>query len=180
MTLFSCFFMLFKFLPEDFIVTERLDLKLDKTGSYVYIFLEKRNLTTLLVVSLLSKALHISFQDIGYAGLKDKKGITRQYFSLRNVSYQSLEALHLEGISLKILGRGKSPIKLGDLKENVFDIIVRDVTTPKTLSFLFLENYFDEQRFSSVNVDVGRALLRRDFKKACVLLNLEPLPSPLD
>jgi tRNA pseudouridine13 synthase len=32
-------------------------------------------------------------------------------------------------------------------------------------------NYFDEQRFSSTNTEVGKAILKKDFEKACSLID---------
>ena len=159
-----------KHLAGDFIVKEELKLKFEQ-GNYSYYLLKKENLTTHEALSIISKSFHISLKNINIAGLKDKKAVTFQYISV----YHGKESnLNLKNLSLEFLGKGKERLKLGLLESNNFSIIVRNLDKNKKYEKPgFIENYYDEQRFSKNNKEIGKALIKRDFKKACSLLNLE-------
>ncbi len=71
-----------KLRPEDFIVTEILDKEPSWEGDYHYILLEKKWLTTFLLIDLMIKDLGFNRNMIGIAWLKDKNAITRQWISI--------------------------------------------------------------------------------------------------
>lgn len=71
-----------KLRPEDFIVTEILDKEPSGEGDYHYILIEKKWLTTFLLIDLMIKDLWFNRNMIGIAGLKDKNAITRQWISI--------------------------------------------------------------------------------------------------
>ncbi|MBI2572910.1 tRNA pseudouridine(13) synthase TruD [Candidatus Woesearchaeota archaeon] len=161
-----------KHLPEDFIVVERASLKLTEKGLYLYVRCIKRERTTLEVISHLAKVLGIFEKDIGFAGTKDMHGITTQFLSLRSVKAERLSNLKLHHVQLEVVGYGATPLSLGDLEGNYFEITVRDLDEKNVLIPLILSpNYFDEQRFSTRNIQVGRALLKKDFKTAAGLID---------
>ncbi len=161
--------MLIKQIPEDFIVEEILELKKKKNGEYSYFKLKKKNWNTMDLVRILAKKLKVSEKDIKYAGLKDKNAVTEQYISIRNTKEIKLR---IKDVEIKKIGEGDEPIKLGGLKENHFKVTVRSLTEKKVLKPKRLINYFDTQRFSNKNIKIGRALLKRDFKELCRLLEL--------
>ena len=68
--------------PEDFQVSEQLSFDLDGKGQHVYLFLEKRNLNTDDLAKQLAKFAEVKNVAIGYAGLKDRHAVTRQWFSV--------------------------------------------------------------------------------------------------
>ena len=151
--------------PEDFYVKEVLDLGFDENGKYFYYLLKKKNLNTLNVVNILKKKFKV---DVGYCGNKDKKAVTEQYLSLN----KRIEDFTERNFSLKFVGRGNKRLNLGDNKGNYFKIVVRGFEG-KVKKFDFLENYFDEQRFSEKNYLVGKNLIKKNFKEACKLLGLK-------
>ena len=51
-------------------------------GTHVYFTIEKRGLTTPAAIGLIARRLGKKPRDIGYAGLKDAHGITRQTLSV--------------------------------------------------------------------------------------------------
>ena len=63
-----------------------------------------------------------------------------------------------------------NPISLGDLNGNRFIITVRDITKKPFEKSEFI-NYFGEQRFGKHNVEIGIAILKKDFKKASSLID---------
>ncbi|RLI81645.1 MAG: tRNA pseudouridine(13) synthase TruD, partial [Archaeoglobales archaeon] len=72
----------FKDSPEDFYVEEIADLKLGD-GEWVVVRVKKVNWDTLNFVRVLSNRLHISQKRISYAGTKDKRSVSVQYFAIR-------------------------------------------------------------------------------------------------
>ncbi|MAG52988.1 MAG: hypothetical protein CMH62_03430 [Nanoarchaeota archaeon] len=154
--------------PEDFFVKEVL--KLPKGKGYGYFLLKKKDWNTIDAVRVIAKKLRIKGKNIKYAGLKDKKAITEQYISIKNAKKINVK---IKDIELKKIGEGDEPIKLGGLEGNKFKIIVRNLETKKNLKLSKIENYFDAQRFSNKNIKIGKALLKRDYKELCKLLNLK-------
>ena len=70
---------------EDFVVEEvPLYLPVGE-GEHVYFLIEKSDLSTYEAIEQLAKAFRRPTVDFGYAGLKDRKGVTRQYISLSGI-----------------------------------------------------------------------------------------------
>ncbi len=158
-----------KQVPEDFIVKEISTIIPEKEGEYTYFLLKKKNHTTLTAMAKVGIMLRTPPKWFGCAGNKDKVAITEQVCSVAAISPDSLRSLDIPGIELVPLGKGNKPVSLGDLKGNQFEIVVRDVEKlpmPKT-KFI---NYFGEQRFSTNNSEIGKAIIKKDFEQAVALL----------
>lgn len=154
-----------KELPEDFVVNEESSVKLVNGGGYVIFRLKKKNYTTERAVQQVADSLCIDRKRVGYAGSKDSKAITAQNISIHNVKKDKVESLKLKDIELEFLGYSNEPISLGDLDGNSFEIVVRNITEkPKVIDRII--NYFGEQRFSTNNAEIGKAIIKKDFKKA--------------
>src|SRR5438132_3865616 len=69
--------------PEDFFVQELPLYEPSGQGEHVYCEVQKIGMTTFEAIKRIADALHVSSRDIGYAGLKDARAITRQIFSVR-------------------------------------------------------------------------------------------------
>ncbi len=160
---------------EDFLVREVINLSTVKNGNYGYYLLRKRNWSTLDAIERIAKALRIKSSIIGLAGNKDKWAITEQHISIYKVDKKKVEELKIKDIDLKFIGYGRDKINLGSLEGNQFDIIVRNLEDKKQLHVDYVENYFDEQRFGfNLNTHlVGKAIVKKDFKNACEILNLK-------
>lgn len=153
---------------EDFQVEEIPDYRLAE-GPYIYFWLEKKGLNTLEAVKLIARALNTSYKKIGYAGNKDKRAITQQVCSVKDIRKENLTNLKLKNIKIKCIGTGKKPISLGDLKGNKFIITIRNLKKQiKPIKKII--NLFDEQRFSTDNVEIGRSIVKSNFKKTTELL----------
>ncbi len=157
-----------KQIPEDFIVKEKSNVKIGKEGRYSYFILRKTNYTTQKAVKAIANALKIDENKIGFAGNKDKNAVTEQIISIE-IDPKRAEKLKLKDIELKFVGKGNEEISLGSLKGNEFEITVRNIDKkPKKIDKVV--NYFDEQRFSKYNVEIGKAIIKKDFKKAAELI----------
>lgn len=170
---------------EDFKVTE-IPLYLPcGEGEHAYLEIEKRGLTTLEAVRRIARNLGISDRDIGYAGLKDSRGITRQTLSIPRVATDRLLALSLPGITILSANRHRNKLKTGHLAGNSFSIRVREVESDareKAAEILAIlcrrgvPNYFGSQRYGGLGNShlIGKALLRGDFKGAIAAIIGEP------
>jgi len=166
--------------PEDFIVKEISDVELKDRGEYTYFLLKKRNYNTLDAIERIARAINVGVSRLGFAGNKDKMAITEQLVSVSGVKKENLEKLRLKDIEIKVCGYSDEYNFLGNLQGNEFVIIVRELGGGEIKKFeekieneVLMPNYFGEQRFSEQNVDIGRAIIKRNFEEASKLLNLD-------
>ena len=166
-----------KQIPEDFIVKEIIELDYGKEGKYSYFMMKKRNYSTIRAIEHIASALHIKPKNIGFAGNKDNVAVTIQAISFFNVNERRVKKLELKDINLQFIGKGSSPISLGDLSGNHFKINVRNLDEKDIIGFndkikskIQVMNYFGEQRFSNNNQLIGKAIIKKRFKKAVGLI----------
>jgi len=164
--------------PEDFVVEEVANLKLSEDGQFTVIRVRKVNWDTLNFVRVLAKKLKISQRRIEYAGTKDKKAVSIQYFSIYGLSDEQVEKLKnlkIKDAEIEVLGKSRSRISLGDLSGNRFFVRVRDAESepvPETLRELLEKgapNFFGLQRFGTMRFithRVGLEILRGNYKEA--------------
>jgi tRNA pseudouridine13 synthase len=168
-----------KRLNEDFIVTE-LPLQLPSgEGEHIWLDIEKNGANTAFVAQQLAEAAGVNEWDVGYAGLKDRYAITRQWFSIYLPSGKTGETpdlTQLQHPEFKVLSQSRHVKKLrpGDLQGNRFRIVLRDVTGDikaieanlQAIAALGVPNYFGAQRFGfeGGNVEQGRAMLAREIR----------------
>jgi tRNA pseudouridine13 synthase len=151
-----------KLKPEDFVVEELHD-GFGMEGRYLLVRCTKRDRTTLDAARTLARFYNVPENKIGYAGMKDKKAVTSQVFSVptsRNDIPKSVPEFIWQPA-----GRRDEPISLGQHSGNKFTITVRNIEKQLKEAKSY-PNYFDEQRFGESNVSAGIALLKGDFKKA--------------
>lgn len=159
-----------KQLPEDFRVKEISVVKKKPEGKYLYFRMEKKGLNTLDVIRELAHKLRIPEKQIGVAGNKDKHAVTEQMISVVGVKKENVEPMNIRDVSLKFYGCGDTPISLGDLQGNEFKITVRNLDGQKLAEVSLLENYFGEQRFSRHNAEIGKYLLKKEFRPAAEMI----------
>ena len=167
-----------KHVPEDFVVEEVPVIKPSSSGKHLLFLLEKRNRTTQEVVSFLRARFGLRQSDVGFAGSKDKRAVTKQFITIKNRKGLSRD-FDFKDFKLKFLGFTDHRLLLGDLLGNNFRIVVRNVN-PNMISdlmpvfpkqdFVFFPNYFGEQRFSKNNFDIGVAFLKKNFDVALSLI----------
>ncbi len=154
--------------PEDFVVEEVIDLKLDPKGDFVYFWLTKIGYNTVSLVKRIGDFVHVKQGRVGFAGAKDKHAVTKQAISIRDprkvIGKDTFRDFCSDRIRLEYIGRGKEPISLGSLSGNRFVIIVESDKVPEKVDWIV--DYFDDQRFSINNHVVGKAMIQKDWKKA--------------
>ncbi len=122
---------------EDFVVDELPLYPASGEGTHIYFTIEKRGLTTLAAVRIIARSLGRQPRDIGYAGLKDAHGITRQTLSIEHIDPGRIESLELARIKIVSITRHKNKIKLGHLAGNRFIVKIRDTVSlaPRAAGF---------------------------------------------
>ncbi|MBB5205595.1 tRNA pseudouridine13 synthase [Inhella inkyongensis] len=168
-----------KLFNEDFVVTE-LPLQLPSgAGEHLWVDVEKNGANTAFVAQQLAQAAGVNEWDVGYAGLKDRYAITRQWFSIYLPTGKAGETPDLTLLphpEFKVLGQSRHVKKLrpGDLQGNHFRIVLREVKGERAAIEANLQavaaqgvpNYFGAQRFGfdGGNVEQGRAMLAREIR----------------
>lgn len=163
-----------KTLPEDFIVIEKSSIKTGSSGRYSYFALKKKDYTTEKAVQAVANYLGIERKKISYAGSKDRRAVTEQVISVLGKARE----ISIKGITTNLLGFGNSPVSLGDLEGNDFRITIRNLTGKniekagknQKAKHLRIMNYFDEQRFSRHNSEIGKHIVKGRFKAAVKLV----------
>ncbi len=176
-------------LPEDFIVEEIVpegliinrDLeRIDRgKGGYSLAVLEKRSRDLITLISILERRLGAR---IGYAGIKDRGAVTFQLISVGLPLGTWLPPEDIDGVSIRVAGSARWPVRPGDLLGNRFTIVIRRLATARDGSFLdpgWIPNYFGHQRFGVARPNthkVGKLLLKGDFEGAVREFLASPYP----
>ena len=171
--------------PDDFIVEEIPAYQPCGSGEHLYLTIEKRGMTTPEAIRRIAAALKVPERDVGYAGMKDAVGVTRQTISLQKVKSEVALAMRLDGITVVSAVLHGNKLKLGHLKGNRFRITIRGVGAHATESAAAIlavlqqrgvPNYFGYQRYGAQGNShlIGAALLRRDWRGAVDALIGDP------
>jgi tRNA pseudouridine13 synthase len=146
-------------------------------GEHTFTEIEKRGITTLEALRRIAREVNIAEREIGYAGMKDAKGVTRQTISIPRLAPELMLALEIPGIRVLAASRHRNKLKLGHLAGNRFRIRIRgvEVGAPAraeqvlaSLKERGVPNYFGPQRYGAQGNShlIGRALLRQDYHEA--------------
>lgn len=173
---------------EDFRVEELPLYDASGSGSHTYILVEKAGLSTGQAVHDLARTLDAPRQSIGFAGLKDARGVTRQWFSIEHVDPERVRRLRIPRLRIIDVTRHTNKLRIGHLRGNRFAIKVRETPLDRLrelrqalerLQADGVPNYFGPQRFGQRGDTwaVGRALLRRDTDEALEVLLGRPDPA---
>ncbi len=165
-----------KLLNEDFRVTERPLQPPAGEGEHLWLEVEKNGANTVFVAQQLALAAGAQDWEVGYAGLKDRHAVTRQWFSIHRPKGETPDLTLLQHPEFKVLSQSRHLKKLrpGDLQGNHFRIVLRDVAGDRDAVEANLQavasqgvpNYFGAQRFGhdGGNVEQGRAMLAREIR----------------
>ena len=175
--------------PETFTVEELPAYLPSGEGTHLFVWIEKRGLTTLDVIARVAGALGVNGRDVGYAGMKDRHALTRQWLSVPSVDPE--RALAIPGSpewTIQQAVRHPHKLRLGHLRGNRFEVRLEGEASEAELRALQdavarvaaqgLPNQFGAQRFGSGgdNAAAGLALLRgerreRDRRRRRLLLS---------
>ena len=153
--------------PEDFKVVEQLGFEPCGQGEHLFLFVQKRGLTTPQLIERIARQLDVSPRQIGYSGLKDKHAVTQQWISVQLPGCREIPALE-QSDDFQVLQASwhDKKLRVGSHRSNRFDIVVRDVVADEAvlaqqqqrIARYGFANYFGQQRFGSALDNVAQAL----------------------
>jgi tRNA pseudouridine13 synthase len=162
-----------KSIPEDFEVEEIPAYEPSGTGDFLYLWVEKRDMGAEFFVRDLAKRLGLAPGDIGTAGLKDRRAVTRQWVSVPATCSDLIAAVDGEGVRILTVNRHGNKLKTGHLRGNRFRILIREVDpeAAERVELILnrirnegLPNIYGAQRFGhdGETVLLGMSLLRNE------------------
>ena len=171
--------------PTDFQVTEHLGFDLSDSGEHDYLWVEKEAANTDWVARQLARHAGVRGSDIGYAGMKDRHAVTRQWFSVPRRGDTDWRAFVVAGVTVLDIRRHHRKLRRGAHDANTFRIALRAAEVgalrPHVEDRLArvaargVPNYFGPQRFGREggNLELARRLfagarLKRDKRSIAI------------
>ncbi|WP_459899315.1 tRNA pseudouridine(13) synthase TruD [Campylobacter concisus] len=156
---------------DDFVVREIPLYEFSGDGEHLIVEISKKDMTTQEALHVLSEVTGAKMRDFGYAGLKDKQGMTTQFISMPRKFESNLANFSHEKMKILSLNAHKNKLRIGHLKGNSFFIRLKKVlpSNAKKLEQAFVSinkmgyaNYFGYQRFGKFgdNAETGLELLK--------------------
>ena len=111
--------------PEDFEVEEIAAYEPCGSGEFLYLWIEKRDLGAEYFTRQIARRLGIQPGEVGAAGLKDRRAVTRQWVSVPAAAEANLS--HIDGEDIRVLrvSRHTNKLRTGHLHGNRFRVLVR-------------------------------------------------------
>lgn len=161
--------------PDDFVVEEIPAYLPCNEGEHLFLWVEKQDVSAELLQQHIAKTLQIRRDDIGVAGLKDRRAVTRQWISVPASCQATIEEVNTDQIQVLDSQLHTNKLKIGHSRGNRFTIIVRNVAensfdTAKKIAEEILKrgvpNYFGTQRFGikGNTLRTGQELLNGEKK----------------
>jgi tRNA pseudouridine13 synthase len=152
--------------PDDFQVQERTDVTPRPAGRFAFYRLEKRGWSTPDAVAAVVRRWRLEPGRLSYGGLKDRHAWTTQHLT---IAHGPRRGLHHHAVTLHYLGQIDQPFTSHDIRCNAFRLTLRDLAAAdqqgvaERLTAVKAEgvpNYFDDQRFGSVDGAQGEFVAR--------------------
>ncbi len=156
--------------PSDFVVIESCAIEFSGDGEHDYLWIEKTGANTHWVAGCLAKHSGSPLRDVGYAGLKDRHAVTRQWFSVRRASPVDWNAFTAEGVVILEQKVHRRKLRRGAHRGNTFRIALRSDNIDANIEGIEdriavidrcgVPNFFGEQRFGREggNIELCRQL----------------------
>lgn len=154
--------------PEDFIVEELPAYLPEGDGEHIYLWIEKRGISTAQAIERLRHVFKLPPAAFGYAGLKDAQAVARQWLSLHTPAELPLHQAEGPGLRILAASRHGNKLRRGHLRGNRFEVLVRAAARSAKVEELLdllarrgFPNYYGEQRqgVDGRNAERGKALL---------------------
>ncbi len=157
--------------PEDFEVEEIPAYLPSGEGEHLFLWIEKRNLSSDEMVTRISRALNIPSSEIGVAGKKDRVAVTKQFVSIPKKAEANLTALDDPCIMVHSCTPHTNKLVVGHNRGNKFQIKIRNIreSTEESITQIAhtiqahgFANFYGPQRFGSKGdtADIGFKILR--------------------
>ncbi len=164
--------------PDDFIVREIPLIDPDGEGAHLWLEVEKRNANSNWVAGQIASAAGVHAREVGFAGMKDRNGVTSQWFSvsMQEASDSNWRNWEIPDATILQASRHGRKLRRGALRGNRFRIVVRKMRGDpgqlderlKQVAAGGVPNYFGPQRFGfgGRNVERGARWLYRGGRLA--------------
>ncbi len=157
--------------PQDFEVEEVPAYEPSGEGPFLYLWIEKCDMGAEYFVRTLARRLDLPVGEIGTAGLKDRRALTRQMVSVPESAEAHLSKIEGDGMRLLRVSRHTNKLRAGHLRGNRFNVLIRSPAADapekiqplvSALSRQGFPNFYGPQRFgkNGETAAVGLALLR--------------------
>ncbi len=157
--------------PDDFVVEEIPAYEPSGAGEHLFLWVEKEDVSGEELLGHVARRVGISTRDIGMAGMKDRRAITRQWISVPARYEPSISEVASDRVRVLRAVRHANKLRTGHLRGNRFSILVRDVAVDaadrsaqigKLINHGGFPNYFGAQRFGREHetLQLGLDLLR--------------------
>lgn len=161
--------------PGDFQVEEELGFEPDGEGDHRLLWVRKTDANTEWVGRRLAELAGVRPSDVGFAGLKDRRAVTSQWFSVpaTKAGEPDWSPLTAEGIEVLSVHAHRRKLRRGSLRGNRFQVLVRSIGLGAAplpgapveavdqrcaqIRCLGVPNYFGEQRFGHGGANLLRA-----------------------
>jgi tRNA pseudouridine13 synthase len=161
--------------PDTFVVEEIAAYAPAGEGEHTFLWIEKRGVTTMDAARRIARLLGVDARDVGYAGLKDRNAVTRQWLSVPRVDPERARAIAEPDLVVLEAARHGNKLRTGHLRGNKFEMVVRVPAAEVeglrarlgALAAGGVPNRFGEQRFGAAgdNASAGLAILRGERRE---------------
>ncbi|WP_315508842.1 tRNA pseudouridine(13) synthase TruD [Campylobacter showae] len=156
---------------DDFVVREIPLYAFSGQGEHLIVEICKKDMTTQEALHALSEVSGVKMRDFGYAGLKDKQGMTTQFISMPRKFEAALANFSHDKMKILSLAAHDNKLRIGHLKGNSFFIRLKKVMPSEAAKLeqavrnvgeAGYANYFGYQRFGKYgdNAQSGLELLK--------------------
>ncbi|QKG29456.1 tRNA pseudouridine(13) synthase TruD [Campylobacter sp. RM16187] len=141
---------------DDFVVREIPLYEFSGDGEHLIVEISKKDMTTQEALKALSDFTGVKIREFGYAGLKDRKGMTTQFISMPRKFEANLANFSHDKMKILNMNAHNNKLRIGHLKGNSFFIRLKKVLATdalkleqaiKKLDEIGYPNYFGYQRF---------------------------------
>ena len=131
----------------DFKVEEVLPFTPTDEGEHFMLLVRRSNLTTQEVRTRLASTFQVKSKDVGYVGLKDKRSVATQWFSVPAATPH--KRIAIPDVEILQQRRHQRKLRPSDGCQNRFEISIRDVAPELVVYHVMnvVPNYFGQQRF---------------------------------
>ena len=164
---------------ETFVVEEIPAYEPCGDGEHLYLWVEKRDVSSGQLIEVIARHFGISRNDIGTAGNKDRRAITRQWVSIPAPANEVKPGAIDPGVEIVRAVRHRNKLRTGHLRGNRFELEVRELDVEpdvaesrarqllEQLQQFGFPNYFGEQRFGrgGSTLQLGLQLLSGDIPR---------------
>lgn len=156
--------------PKDFVVEEIPAYEPCGEGEHLFLWIEKTDVAAEELSRHVARSLGISPRDIGVAGLKDRRAVTRQFLSVPARLEEHVPRIETDRIRVLRSACHRNKLRTGHLRGNRFSILLRDLdgdaaaksaAIAEAINRRGYPNFYGEQRFGRERetLDLGLDLL---------------------